>query len=360
MSRVPTEGRKKIAPCRKKLPSSCLPLAYFLDFFYFCLMADYSSAPEFWKPVNPSMNRRCKNHDYYAPCIYMITLRSKKVFGRLSNIVGSTAPGSPRIEVQNTAVGNIITRQLFALPGKYPGIRMLRKVIMPDHIHFLLYVTKRTDLSLSDYISSFMGACSRSFWNSFPESDLSKERVGLFEKGFNDKILLRKGQLERFNHYISDNPLRLKIRLDHPEFFFNKRCVFIDGVNHEAFGNLQLLNHPVIEAVVVSSKYSEQERKKHFETWREVVRQGGVLVGAFVHPEEQRIKEGALKHGASIIQIVSQGFSDKYKPSEKDMTYCAAGKIMEIAYLPYSTRKIPFTKAFCYEMNDFARRIAQL
>lgn len=229
---------------------------------------------------------------------------------------------------------------------------------MPDHIHFIIYIRKRTSFSLSDYMASFMGSCSRAVWETFPRLEASKNKIGIFEKGFNDKILLKKGQLARFHHYINNNPRRLMTRLSRPEYFFNKRTMLIEGESHEAFGNFELLLHPVIEAVIVSSKYSEEERNRYYAKWREVVRQGGVLVGAFIHPEEARIKEKALEYRAKIIQIVDYGFADKYKPREKDEKYCAAGSILYIAFKPYTTRKPSLSKSFCYAMNDFARKIA--
>ena len=317
-----------------------------------------SSIPDFWKPVIPNMHRRCKMHDYYAPCIYLITMRSNRVYGRLSNLSGNLEIPNSTVKTIPTEIGNIIFKNLFDLKRRFPNISILNRVIMPDHIHFIIYIRKRTELSLSDYISSFMGSCSRAVWEAFPKLEPSVKKIGIFEKGFNDKILWKNGQLARFHHYINFNPRRLMMRLSRPEYFFNKTGIIIEGESHDAFGNFDLLLHPVMEPVIVSSKYTEEERNRHYDKWREVVREGGVLVGAFIHPEEAKIKQRALEYGAKIIQIVDYGFADKYKPKEKDERYCAEGRILYLAFKAYTTRKTSLSKSFCYAMNDLARKIA--
>lgn len=230
---------------------------------------------------------------------------------------------------------------------------------MPDHIHFLVFVTERLERNLSYYINRFKGYCSRSAWSAFPEREYSIKREGVFEPGFNDKILHHKGQMHIFSHYIEDNPRRLLIKRLYPHYFHNNRMLQIKNGSHMGYGNFLLLDHPVKEFVVVSSKYTPEEKEKWYSRWREVVRQGGVLVGAFISEEEIKIKEGALKFGSKIIQIRKTGFGERYKPSERDLLYCANGQLLEIGYLPFTTRTVKLTRSLCLEMNAFAKKIAE-
>lgn len=309
----------------------------------------------FFKPVHPSMYRRCKKHDYRAKSIYMITIRSNRIFGLLS---GLKLTEKEEVVTVLTPVGIEIMRQMNRIHEINPNLKVIRKVIMPDHIHFLLYVSGKLEMPLGKYIAKFKGLCSKAVWEITPQLSASNERFPLFESGFNDKILRGKDQLQNFKHYIDDNPRRLWIARNHPEFFNNKQSVIIDGGVHDAFGNFFLLEKPLCSAVIVSSKYTPDQKESLYDKWREIVRQGGVLIGAFVSEEEQRIKYGALRHGASIIQIKPQGFGERYKPSEKDMFYCAQGQLLELGFKPYTTRHLDFSRRLCLDMNEFAGKIA--
>ena len=44
-------------------------------------------------------------------------------------------------------------------------------------------------------------------------------RQGLFEKGYDDKILMHEGQLDNWKAYLDDNPRHLLLKLQHPQFF---------------------------------------------------------------------------------------------------------------------------------------------
>lgn len=312
-----------------------------------------------WRPISPNMLRRCPWHDYRSKCIYMITLKSNRIYGVLSNIVGSLSnPVSPPV-AECTPVGMAIAREFANIRDICPDLKITNRVFMPDHIHFLLYATCALKETISFYMSKLMGRCSRAVWNLLDlSSDTQHESV--FQPGFNDKILLRKGQLDNFIHYINDNPRRLLVTRENPQYFHNTRKVIIDDTVHDAYGNLDLICHPVRTWVVVRSHYTETELEQYYRHWREIARQGGVLAGPFVSAAEKKIKWGALKAGAKVIEIKQQGFPERYKPGEYELPYCASGQLLQIGYKDYSTRKQSFDRALCLAMNEFAKTIASL
>ena len=67
----------------------------------------------------------------------------------------------------------------------------------------------------------------------------------LFSRGYNDKLLLRKGQLQRWFDYLRDNPRRLLMKREHPDLFRVQRGLIVAGQQFSAIGNRFLLDYPL-------------------------------------------------------------------------------------------------------------------
>ena len=96
----------------------------------------------------------------------------------------------------------------------YPMVDVWKVCIMPDHIHLIMRVNE--DLPegshIGKIIAGFKQGCNRAYWGINPSAELrdtvaslpsaelrgTGARDGLFEAGYNDKILLRDGQLENW------------------------------------------------------------------------------------------------------------------------------------------------------------------
>lgn len=314
----------------------------------------------FWRPLAPSMLRRSKWHDYRSRCMYLVTFKSNQEFGYLSRLSGSSTDRNIPPVVECTRVGMAIAREFARVQEICPSLKITNRVFMPDHIHFILYAMRRLEETISFYMGMLKGRCTRAVWRMEEFSHFEKEGISVWQPGFNDKILYKSGQLQRFIHYIEDNPRRLLITRDNPGFFHNTHKLLLGETVHDAYGNLNLINHPVRDWVVVRRHYTPAEREKYYNNWREVTRQGGVLIGPFVSPAEQKIKWGALKAGAKVIEIREQGFPERYKPGERELPYCASGQLLQIGFREYSTRKQSFDRALCLQMNEFAKEVAAL
>ena len=67
----------------------------------------------------------------------------------------------------------------------------------------------------------------------------------LFAPGYNDKLLLRQGQLERWLDYLHDNPRRLLMKREHPDLFRVQRGLTVGAQQFSAIGNRFLLERPI-------------------------------------------------------------------------------------------------------------------
>ena len=203
-----------------------------------------------------SMLRRCRGWDYRQPCIYQITLvladRKSKALGRLV-ILGQKklalprqvhdrplsaqdrplqaldktllAQDSPRGLVSVTAVpsleaaassyialtpaGEAVKGEFLRIGEHHPEIKPLFIQVMPDHVHFIIHVTKPMARPLGQAIAGFKAGSSKA----------AIGKGGLWAEGFQDTILFHEGQLDSMFTYLRDNPRRLAIKQLFPELF---------------------------------------------------------------------------------------------------------------------------------------------
>lgn len=308
-----------------------------------------------------SYNRRCKNHDYRSRCIYMITMQKHPgapVFSTITPDPNSTKV-SPIVEL--SPAGKIIYNCLEKLCRDYPALRILRQIVMPDHIHFEIFVTERTELALGSMMAAFKSACTNAFKSEFPQSRLSLENITIFKPGFNDKIAFRRGAKDAFYNYIADNPRRYLIKKIYPDYFFHKLQLIISDKKCGLYGNIFLLDNPVksfVKISMVKSRTPNLDAK--IKEWEETIRCGGVLVSPFINPEEKCFRDEAIKNGCGIILIVDYSFSDRRKPYKELFNLCAEGQLLIISTEEFLEPPKAMSYTHAQALNTIAAQIAAL
>lgn len=253
-------------------------------------------------------------------------------------------------------VGKIIDYQIGRIEDR-EYFKILNYVIMPDHVHILWQVKEWLDHDLGHYVGLFKSLCTTNFRRSEHYKSIS-HTVSVFCNKFNDKIAFDDEMIVRFDKYISDNPRRKLIAIKCPHLFKRMQCVEINDMEMDLFGNFQLLKHPLITPVIVSSRYSATERAQLEKAWNETIRAGGVLISPFVSEAEQELMIRAINEGASIIRIIPDGLHPKYKPQGKEFDLCAEGRCLHIGPPRHSRRKHWLTRLECMAYNEMARWIA--
>lgn len=229
---------------------------------------------------------------------------------------------------------------------------------MPEHIHFVLFVTEATDTHLGDIILDLKGECTRRYHGTTKQAVREAPLISIFEEGYHDRILLKKDQLQRMLSYVSDNPRRRLERMNHPDFFRRTIIAGPDGTRYEAYGNIHLLEDPDIEAVKVSRKYTPDELIHRKRIWMHTVQNGGVLVSPFISPAEKKVENWACNAGGRIILITDNGFGTNYTPKGLLHTLCSEGRLLIIAPTEHRTASIPLDRATCMQMNALAETVA--
>lgn len=319
-----------------------------------------SFAQELRRPLVPNGCLRAPWHDYRSRCIYMITINAAPGMPPFSTLAGR--PGDhyhPPLCVR-TEIGEIIHNEISAIKSEFPHTSILRRVIMPEHIHFVIFVRATGPYHLGNIISHFKAQCTRRLagYQTVRSSGYDEKLPPVFEHGYHDRILLKEGQLPRLLHYVSDNPRRRLLRMANPGFHTRSMIASNDGLRYEAYGNILLLDDPDIEAVKISRRYSPEELRRNKLNWKHTVENCGVLVSPFISDAEKRVRDWAMENGGRIILIQENGFAPRFAPKGKLHDLCSEGRLLIVAPTAYSASAVPLTRSLCESMNTLAADIA--
>lgn len=294
-----------------------------------------------------SMKRRCRSHDYSDRCIYMVTISKEDYIEPFCEIRNIGTDREIRAQSNLSRLGHIISYCLRQIPIDYPDAKILQYAIMPDHIHFVIYIMKKVDYHLGTLIGNFTGNCTR-----------ANNNQPIFTEGFNDRIVRKKGQLDLLIKYVRDNPYRLLVRQLNPHLFSKCHTIIIDGKAFSSYGNFMLLRNPYIEPVRISSRFTPDELSRRKRVWTETIRQQGVLVSPFISKAEKEIRDRAIEEGASIILIERENFAERYKPAGKLFDLCTEGRALIISLGDERSDSPSVTRTEALRMNDLAEYLA--
>ncbi len=330
----------------------------------------------------PSMLRRCVGHDYASRQIYMITMVTEgrrplfgRVVGRSDAPVGSD--DEPHIEL--SPLGQRVSDEWWAASQHHPEVRVLALQMMPDHLHGILFVTEQMDKPLGILLRGFKQSCNRHYrelvLGIVPSVALSTQQTRqapvkqdrrnedrshgmLFARGYNDKLLLREGQLETWVRYLHDNPRRLLMKREHPDLFRVQRNVEAAGMTFSAIGNRFLLDRPVRLQVQCSRRLSEAEIREQVTHFLTAARQGAVLVSPAISPGERAVMRAAFNEGLPLIFLQENGFTDLAKPGGARMEACARGQLLILAPWEHHNERLTIRRGQCLKLNDIARLLS--
>jgi len=326
-------------------------------------------------PKIASMNRRLEGHDYQARQIYLITMcveRRRPLFGEMVGDVRQPlgAPDAPRLSP--SALGEAIIENWQGMLARIPEMKGIVFQLMPDHFHGILFVTERLSRSLGKILNGFKVGCRHDYLALCPEEyaadKLRQHQDGnrqdrrhgiLYEANYNDKVLLREGQLDAWIRYVMDNPRRLLVKREHPEFFRVQRSLEWKGMTFSALGNRFLLRNPFHIQIQCSRSLTEQQIEAEKAKALALCRQGAILVSPSISPGERAIMRAAFDAGFPEIILKDNGFAPLTKPSGKSFDACARGQLLFLGPTFHSNERKTISRSECLGLNEIARRLCE-
>ncbi len=344
----------------------------------------------------PSMTRRRDGHDYEARQMYLITITVKGRRPLLGHVVGNPdaaegSPDAPHIEL--SPLGQAVEQQWMAISHYHPEVKVLALQIMPDHLHSILFVKERMPQHLGHIIKGFKASTNKDYrrliepaggaagggfaatasqhtgrgqqaalpqtGEAAPRPKVDRKHGLLWSIGYTDGILSRQGQLDNWLAYLRDNPRRLLMKRQHPEFFRVQRNVKVGYYEFSAIGNRYLLTHPVRLQVQCSRRLTEEEIARQKMFYLEQAKRGAVLVSPSISPGEKAIMRAAFDAGYSLILLQENGFTDLAKPGGARFDACAEGRLLILAPWEHHNQRLIINRGQCLSLNDMARMVCE-
>ena len=328
-----------------------------------------------------NMKRRKPWHDYHSKGTYMLTMVVEGRQPLLGRLVMPTQQQGTHVEL--TELGKAIyNEEVQKIPYFYKMVEVWKLCIMPDHIHMIVRVKEDMPEGkhLGQVVAGFKGGCSRAWWRiSSPCPNEQGVVVGttstpslantpaasaagfkpLFESGYNDQILLEDGQLDNWLHYLDDNPRRLAIKRQHPDYFTTLHYRDIAEWHCQLVGNSFLLDIPDMVAVIVHSAYTDKEYEDYKQKWLACGERGGVLVSASIATREKEVMREAMNRGYRLIWVRENGFPPLYKPAGESFDACSDGRLLQVSPWEYHMQRRTISREQCLMLNRLVETITQ-
>lgn len=302
------------------------------------------------------MGRRARHHDYYSRCIYHITLRKAPEAPAFSKVIGDPrlpdwSPEAPRVIL--TPVGEIVNREITGIERMHPALSLIEKVIMPDHIHLILFVRDRVPQHPGRYIAAAKARCKKLVNEAFPELGWIK----IFEPKYVDVIISREGQLPVEIDYVRKNPRKLQLMRHYPDFFVRNISITFDSERLMGFGNPFLLKKHFRFQVHVRKHWNDEEFYAYRKKCYSLCRAGGIAVSPFYSPREKIIYQDIVEAGGEIIRVHKEKLGERYKPGGREFDLCAAGRLLIIHELEAPEYDPKLTRGQAVRLNGLAERL---
>ena len=151
-------------------------------------------------------NNRLENFDYGKNGMYFITICTQNRRKILCEIVGGGALDAPKIKLSE--IGEIAEKYILST-NNIPEIIVEKYVIMPDHIHLLLWVRDINGTSKAPSPTNNLISHSISTLKRFINKDVG---YNIFQRSYYDHVIRNQHDYDETWKYIDNNPINWIIK----------------------------------------------------------------------------------------------------------------------------------------------------
>ncbi len=149
---------------------------------------------------------RLKGYDYSQEGMYFVTI--------------CTQHG--RCLLTDTAVCEMIELWWKKLPEKFTAVVLDAFVIMPNHIHFIIAITKNVGVALGTIVQWFKTMSTNAYIRGVKEQGWQPFPGKLWQRNYYEQIIRNERHLTAVRQYIHNNPANWKADKLHPQAPLNK------------------------------------------------------------------------------------------------------------------------------------------
>jgi REP element-mobilizing transposase RayT len=259
--------------------------------------------------------------------------------------------------VDLSPAGEVVQRRWLEIPYHRPAIETNTLVVMPDHLHGIVYVKEQLPKPVGQTIRGYKSGATSEIRKLLDDATLE-----VWEEGYNDRVVMCSDTLRAERNYIRNNPSRYCLRKAHPDLFVRVNRLdhprLPGGMTWAGYGNLFLLDKPRLLPVRVSRRVAPDALAALKDEVAEQTAGGAVMVSPFLSSGEKAIAGLVMEQDfGSLVLLKPEGFPPLYKPSGAYFDLCAKGRLLVLTPFAYTGRKKPLTRERCLQMNDRVREI---
>ena len=149
-------------------------------------------------PYNPDTYRRrtlrLPKHDYTWTGAYYVTICAAQL--------------EPFFDIPELRI--ILEESWHALPERFPGVTLDEFIIMPDHVHFILWLdgTKEHAPTLGQVVGTYK-SITTVIWLNYIKAHNMSWPGHVWQRNYYERVLRDKPEVVQKRQYIRDNPKRL-------------------------------------------------------------------------------------------------------------------------------------------------------
>jgi len=152
---------------------------------------------------------RLTNFDYSRNGLYFITICTKERKKCLSEIrdVGNAALGVPIVKL--TEYGEIVDNNIRKINDIYRYVSVIKYVVMPDHIHMILFISDFEDKSVNCGTpgAAFPTKSVNQIINGLKTISTKQIGFSVWQRSFHDHIIRNEREFLEICNYIDNNPM---------------------------------------------------------------------------------------------------------------------------------------------------------
>ena len=305
---------------------------------------DRASSPDGRAPSRPKRPikryRRFHGYDYSRGASLFLTISTSPrahLFGRVVEA-----------KVQLSPLGTEVLESLEAIPRFNPGFVLHGHVVMPDHVHFNLWLPP----GLPEPLKA-LGAAIRRFktWT----STCARRWLGvasLWQQGCHDRICTSERFIDSTERYIAYNPLKWELGKNQPEFLRIREPLDSPRLDPAEYwrgvGNTELLNpKQKILSLRVSQRVKDFNRL--LARMQDAARAGYAILSGFISPGELAVRDMLLADPeASLVRILPDRMALGHRPESRYLPAIQERRYLEIAE---GNEPVEFSRAACLDLN---------
>ena len=267
--------------------------------------------------------------------------------------------GDDRAHTKLLPPGLAVLEFLKAQHARNPALVASNRVVMPDHVHFILIVDFDRDPAFQplSFAHRFMEETSAMASTGGSGGPAPRPLPLAWSPSYWVALSLSSRQLAAIRRYIHLNPARALWKSEHPDRFVRQtgfRHPILDpALPWSACGDLTLLSSPFLFPVRLTRRLPIAEQETALAEAMDRARSGMIPVCGFLSPAEKELQNRLrAEPRARWIKMVPSGLPPRFDPSAEDSRHLAASRLLILSSFPPEIPLSPISRENCELMNS--------